>query len=220
MAAANRPQSKKIVDPTTEKLALEWDSYFARLEAAIAANAAAIDALTVLVGGIVIPVGGITTIASGSLPAAAIQNITDIPATFVYLVLQITGASSNTAARAIQVLLSTNNGSSFDTTVANYPGYNITTLTGGATIVVDTLPTIGDTGAGVAAAATTTGTYLLFGYQAGPHKRFSSRILAGGTEYLSEGTYIGSALAINAMQIGWSGSGNFDAGTYALYGVS
>jgi len=161
--------------------------------------------------------GGITTIASGSLPAATTQPLTDIPATYAYLILKLTGASSNTGTRQPLVRASTDNGSSYDSTAANYAGtiYNSIGLALGNT----TLASLGESADG-AASVTWDATINLFGYQSGPEMTYLSRFRTSvGIEYHIRGTYR-STSAVNALQILWNGSGNFDAGTYALYGVS
>ena len=81
-----------------------------------------------------------------------------------------------------------------------------------------------ETDSGSALASTTwTGTIILYGYQGGLRPTFESFItetIAGvTTTYHTKGTYNGSTSAINAIQILWSGSGSFDAGTYLLGGI-
>lgn len=172
--------------------------------------------------------GGITTIASGSLPAASSQNITNIPATYAYLILRIAGASSNTASRQPWVRVSTDNGSSFDTTFTNYIWIRDTINLSGATFST----AVNDSATGTAtmldtasqtAASTFSGDIYIYGYQGGPWmewRGFLTSSASSTTYYRVGGVYIGSTSAINALRLLWNGSGNFDAGTYALYGVS
>lgn len=161
--------------------------------------------------------GGITTIASGSLPAAATLSITSIPATYAYLVLHLAGLSSNTASRTPRVQVSTDNGSTYDGTASNYIGDSWDGTTFASTAQASLIE------AASLANASFTGTYTvyLFGYQGGPrmHAQFLS-IDDTLTTHRGRIFYIGSTNAINALQVNWSGTGNFDAGTYALYGVS
>lgn len=164
--------------------------------------------------------GGITTIASGSLSGASV-TITGIPATYSYLVLHIAGASTNTATRHTQVQVSTNNGVSYDTTGGNYNGAE---AAGGASpsFLAFTQPSlVGDTD-DIGAADTETITTTIYGYQGGPRATFTSFRYpsATGSSYYVNGVYIGSTSAINALKILISGTGSFDAGTYALYGVA
>ncbi len=160
--------------------------------------------------------GGIETIVdTTSFPADVSVDITDIPASYSYLALHIAGASSDTATRAVMVQASTDNGGTFDSTAANYPGYyaqatptftnnGLASLMGGGT---------------VAAAAATTVSLKLFAYQGGSFPVAEASITGGGTNYTSSVHYIGSTSAINALRILWNGSGSFDAGSYALFGV-
>lgn len=159
--------------------------------------------------------GGFTTIASGSLPAAATLDITNIPATYACLVLQVTGMSSGGTGIVPRVQVSTNNGATFDTTATNYLSFYVNNATvaatGAATLVQRSSMT---------AAETTDLTVVISGYQSGPHTKFQGRAGDGTNVNEVVGTYVGSTSAIDALRIGWSGAGNFDAGTYALYGVS
>lgn len=149
----------------------------------------------------------VVSIASGSLPAAATLDITSISAIYSYLILMLTGASSGTATRHILIQVSTNNGSSFDTTVANYIGGATDASIG---------PTLGD----VAAATTLNMTMMIAGYQGNMFAQvLSSTRDSAGTGATGNRGYVGSTSAINALRILWNGSGNFDAGTYNLYGV-
>lgn len=160
---------------------------------------------------------GITTIASGSFSGAS-QAITSIPATYAYLVLKITGASCDTATRHLKVQPSTNNGVSYDTTTGNYALGNGITATGSGEasfLSVDTPPS------DVGAADTTNANIVLLSYHGGPYVNFQTRYNNGTDNTFFSGWYIGNgSSAINALKIFWSGSGNFDAGTYALYGVA
>lgn len=161
--------------------------------------------------------GGFTTIlAPTSLPAAAVYDIINIPATYAYLILNLVGVSGTIASRQPLVQLSVNNGSSFDATAGNYLGMHMDSVGS----VVDSMASIGES-AVQAAAATWRSTYYLFGYGAGGAKPYhytirpSTVVIQAG-----QGIYIGSALAIDAMRILWNGTGNFDAGTAELIGAS
>ena len=161
--------------------------------------------------------GGISTIlASTSFPVAAVYDITSIPATYAYLILQITGVSSDTAARQVRIQFSTNNGSSFDTDANNFEGWRTGIGNNEFTASTQVIP-IGD----ATAAQTVNTTIQLKGYQGGSYPMYESRALdgAGNARHLI-GTYIGSTSAINAIRILWNASGNFDGGTIALFGVS
>lgn len=155
-------------------------------------------------------VGGMTTITSGSLTGTAV-SITDIPATYSYLVLQITGASF-TALSALVVRADTDNGASYNANAADYPGrQHLDTATNFTTASLIE-------GAPIAAASSANATLNIFNYHAGPlsaacHGLFD---LSGGIQ-ITTCMHRKGAAAINALQIS---GGTFDAGTYALYGVS
>lgn len=159
--------------------------------------------------------GGKTLIASGTLSGTS-QTFTSIAATYAYLVLQITGMSF-TAGVTPTVRPSTNNGSSYDSTAGNYSGIRTN---------IDSTPTV--TTAKIATASmlenrllaggdTENATITIRPYQGGTYTQWTAVIddSAGNVSVVS-GVYK-STSAINALQIA---GGTFDAGTYALYGVS
>lgn len=166
--------------------------------------------------------GGITTIASGSLPAATTQSFTSIAATYSYLMLHVAGASCATSTRHPMVVFDTDNGASYDTTAASY-----SVLAGGGETWLDaaeasaiagsvTLPT------DQANTVTWTFTLIIRNYQGGGFANYTAYVKdsSGTDKVFVNGFFVGSTAAINAIQIKWNGTGNFDAGTYALYGVS
>ncbi len=161
--------------------------------------------------------GGIDTIASGSLSGATL-TLTSIAATYNHLILHLSGASCDTATRSLQIQLSTDNGSTWDTTAGNYPSYVANSSTGAIT----------NNGAAsllmasnIAAATTCSVELKLFGYQGNAFPYCPAIITySTGIPYFQVKThYVGSTTAINALKVFWNGSGSFDAGTYALYGV-
>ena len=161
--------------------------------------------------------GGIATIASGSFPSAAVLDIINIPATYAYLVVQVNGVSSNTGANFLLTQVSVNNGTSFDTTANNYLGQmlNSTALSN------TTLATLGTYASTAGVSELGYATIVLEGYQGGCNLTYNGRITHGLTDReRTLGTYVGSTSAINALRFVWSAGGNFDAGTYALYGVA
>ena len=161
--------------------------------------------------------GGIATIASGSFPSAAVLDIINIPATYAYLVVQVNGVSSNTASNFLLTQVSVNNGTSFDTTANSYLGQmlNSTALSN------TTLATLGTYASTAGVSELGYATIVLEGYQGGCNLTYNGRITHSLTDReRTLGTYVGSTSAINALRFTWSAGGNFDAGTYALYGVS
>jgi hypothetical protein len=160
---------------------------------------------------------GIVTIASGSLPASATLPLTNIPGTFSKLILQVSGWSQGTNTSRLRVRASTDNGANYDSTAGSYVG-NVITGTTVTNFTTNALASMLD-GATQTTAQVGSATLVIEGYQAGPHKRFNARTISNTTEAQMFGTYIGSASAINALEISMSAAGSFDAGTYALYGV-
>ncbi len=156
-----------------------------------------------------------TIVDTTSLPSAASVDITDIPGGYAYLILHIAGASSDTATRAVMVQASTDNGGTFDSTATNYPGYYAQTT---PTFTNNGLASLMG-GPAVAAAIATTVSLKLFAYQGGSFPVAEASITGSGTNYTSSVHYVGSTSAINALRILWNNTGNFDAGTYALFGV-
>lgn len=158
---------------------------------------------------------GIFTVASGGLSGATV-NIINIPQTYGELILNIIGASSDTATRQLLVRVSTNNGSSFDTTAGNYPGHKVTGVTWTAKTLASLVESVT-----VTAAQVFNVTINLRGYQAGPPTDCKARVTANAVVYQGFATYVGSkTTGINALQLLWDASGNFDAGTYVLYGIN
>lgn len=160
-------------------------------------------------------VGGIKTIASGSLPAAAVLDIINIPVTYTYLILQITGVSSNTETRIPLVQASVDNGSTFDATAGNYRAFTVNNSTLGSNAVASMIYATA-----VAAAIASTFSLYLYGYQGGANAQYFSRVTVNNQNLALMGSYVGSTDNIDALRILWNDTGNFDAGTYALYGVS
>jgi len=161
--------------------------------------------------------GGIVTIASGSFPSAAVLDIINIPATYAYLVMQVNGASSDTGSNFLLTQVSVNNGTSFDTTANNYLGQMLNS----ASVSNTSLATLGTYASTAGIAELGYATIVLEGYQGGCNLTYNGRITHSLTDReRTLGTYVGSTNAINALRFTWSAGGNFDAGTYALYGVS
>jgi hypothetical protein len=154
-------------------------------------------------------------VASTNLPAANLVNITGIPDTYRELVLIVTGCSSDTATRTPLVLVSTDNGSTYATT--GYITYteNSAGATAGVTSALHT------SGANQTAAQTITFVMRISAYQSGGGcHAVTIGSQSGVATYNCIGTYMGSTDNIDALQIIWNGSGNFDAGTYKLLGIT
>jgi hypothetical protein len=148
----------------------------------------------------------VVTLASGNLPAASSVDITGIPPTYTYLLLQINSASSDTATRHLQVQHSLD-GSTFATS-----GYVGTTAES-----ANFAKTTGD----VAAATLVNVNMAIFAYQGGmiPFAMCTSSDNAGAqvSEVRSQANVIASPIV--ALRIKLSDTGNFDSGSYLLHGV-
>ena len=158
-----------------------------------------------------ISAGGGTSIASGTLSGTSL-SITNIPATYAYIVLQIFGVSfTATATPTLQA--STNNGSSYDSTITNYRG--IRTTSAGSTAMSQASMI---EAASMASNETFNITIRIAPYQGGVYAQFTVNMMdtSGSNASLVSGVYK-STSAINALQFA---GGTFDAGTYALYGYS
>jgi hypothetical protein len=154
--------------------------------------------------------GGVATIASGSLSSSSV-TISSIPATYTVLVLQVSGWSASSNSR-LRVRVGT---TSADATAGNYVG-NVITGTTVTNFTTNALASMTDSNLQFAA-ETGTATVVIEGYWAGPHKRFNARSIVPSGESQTFGTYIGATTAIDVIEISTT-AGNFDAGTYALYG--
>ena len=159
---------------------------------------------------------GITTIASGSLSGSSV-TVTGISQKYSKLVVFVSGASSSsgTIGTKVDLQLSTDNGSSYDTTASNYFGKNIT----GATVADNTIASATLITASCESTSTTTFSINLSSYQAGPYTSINGKVLDGTpTRYAVFGEYL-STSGVNALRLILN-NGTFDAGTYAVYGVS
>lgn len=161
---------------------------------------------------------GITTIASGSLSGTSV-TVTDIPQTYSKLAVFVSGASSDSASAGTRVdlQLSTNNGSSYDTTAGNYSGLNIDEANA---VVANTIASATMVGALCLSTDTATFNINLDAYQAGPYTQISGRMTTTSLSktYQCLGTYL-STSGVNALRLILN-NGSFDAGTYAVYGIS
>ena len=161
--------------------------------------------------------GGIVTIASGSFPSAAVLDIISIPATYAYLVVQVNGVSSDTGTNLLLTQVSVNNGTSFDSNGNNYLGQMLNS----SAVSNTNQASLGNYASTAGVSELGYATIVLEGYQGGCNLTYNGRITHSLTDReRTLGTYVGSTSAINALRFTWSAGGNFDAGTYALYGVS
>ena len=161
--------------------------------------------------------GGLTLIESGSLVGAgSTKAITDIPASYNSLILQLRGASCS-AIRDLVARASINNGSSYAAT--GYSGFRWLDGSAAMEALTGTSFGIGTTIFGGSSDSLDV-TLELRNYAGGPDCHFTMTAFnSGGLRYRSQGAFRNGADNIDALQLSWSGSGNFDAGTFALYGA-
>jgi len=166
-----------------------------------------------------IDIGGLDIIASGSLSGNNV-SVTDIPQTYSSLIVHCIGASVGGVSTDVVLLMSTDNGSSYDSTAANYSGYSVDEL-GAVAISANANALLVPTKV-ISSAETVDFTTAISGYQAGPYAQLQSRVKdtdAAPKTHWTQGAYL-STSGINALQIDCAaGAAQFDAGTYAVYGV-
>ena len=159
--------------------------------------------------------GLVEIVAATAFPSANLVVVaTSIPQTFASLLLVINGLSMDTASRQYYTQVSTNNGVGYDTTAANYQGVFFNNATAGE----NSAPTLFLMNT-LAAANTSSVVIEITGYQAGSFplaKTAGINITNGAAAQIA---YVGSTSAVDALRIIMNSTGNFDAGTYALYGV-
>lgn len=157
----------------------------------------------------------VAVIASGSVTLGATHTIVDISDEYRWLCLYIAGLSSNTATRIPKIRISTDNGSTWQSTNIMGMCFN-SALTANAAIT----DCISQSPQTMAAAETDRRLMLLGGIQAGLYPfAFTLGNQSTNGSYMGMAMYYGSTLAVDGLQILWNGSGNTDAGTYTLLGL-
>jgi hypothetical protein len=158
------------------------------------------------------PPGGRILLGSGTLSGTTVVLATGIQVHFTKLELSITGLSFDAVNCAPLLQVSTNNGSSYDTTAANY---HVQHLSGATTSSPSSANLMSPVNHAVAA-DTSNWTLEITGYRGGsyPRSRGGFNIGGGIGSFLDE--YWGSTSPINALRMAVSGAGNFDAGAWAL----
>ncbi len=158
--------------------------------------------------------GLVPIVSPTSFPAANVVAITDIPQYYSGLILIINGASCDTATRNVNINFSTDNGSNYATTGV-YGSY----IANGTAGAVSNQGSINIGTNTQTAAQTMSGVYYITGYQAGPFKAVSSSGNYADSVGWSNHLSILNVNGINALRLIWNSTGNFDSGTYSLYGV-
>lgn len=160
--------------------------------------------------------GGIVElVAPTSFPSANLVDITNIPQTYSSLFLVINGLSFDTAARAILANISSDNGSTFSTN-----GFYGTYVLNGVNAVSPNNASC--LTSNTQAAANTISMLVEFtGYQAGSFTKCSyAGFDQSGVSLSGETAYMANTLKTDAIRLIMNLGGNFDAGTYALYGAT
>ena len=161
------------------------------------------------------PPSGRVILGSGTLSGTATVLAIDIPARFSKLSLTVTGMSFDAVNCAPALQVSTNNGSSYDTTSGNY---HVQHISGAATSSPTSANLMTPLNHALAADTSNWGVDIT-GYQGGSYPRSRGGVLftgAAGASWLAE--YWGSTSPINALRAAVSGAGNYDAGAWTLRG--
>lgn len=168
----------------------------------VSAGVIAVEGSTVLTAGAVW-----TLIASGSLPAANLVEFTGITARM--LLLKVTGASSATASRYLRLQFSIDNGSSYLTSVVGFY------VAAGTAADAPTTSNVFPTSTNEAASATHSAAVQIT-TQGGLASGWFDSDNAANRVFQA---YSGSTSKVDAIRLIWNNTGNFDAGTYELYGI-
>ncbi len=170
------------------------------------------------VGAYAVPAGtgsSITEIEAGSIDAAATHVIDNIPSSYRTLRLVITNASCDTANRSIRVEASTDNGSTYFTD--NVFGIHTNGITN-----VDCFNTAYLVEMATQTAANACSFTLFIEEYA---ETTLTKTIRGSGFYDSTNGWatqkdVRKTGVINALRLSWNGTGSFDGGTFALYGIT
>ena len=161
-------------------------------------------------------VGAEELVALTNFPAANLIDITSIPTRFRMLQLYIAAASCDTAARHLRLRVSDDGGSTYKATGYHTVAVNID---GDGRVEATQLshPNLDQ-----AAANSDTRLIKVVGICGGAYPQATWVGMSTGEvkpDYFGHGSYLGGTAAINALQLIWSGAGNFDGGQYQLVGL-
>jgi hypothetical protein len=155
-----------------------------------------------------LPAAGFSLIASGNLPAANLLDITGITARNLFL--KISGASCGTATRYLRLRLSIDGGSNFLTSTGFYTASGVITDRPANTSFIPTSTTEGAGDTSNAGAELSTQTGIVSGYF--HSSNVNVRVFQTASNFII-------ATPVNMLRIDWNSTGDFDAGTYELYGL-
>ena len=146
------------------------------------------------------------------MDAANAVTITNIPTYYTQIILVLNALSMDTNARVPFVRLSTDNGSNYDSSNYQWGIQELGIAPSSATDRIFGSP-------GMDAGDTLNAVATFSGMVAGPWPHcVQVGKDSGGATYIGQGIFQNPG-AVNAMQIIMNGTGNFDGGSYALYGV-
>lgn len=153
--------------------------------------------------------GVVAIIAPTAFPSANAVTISSVPQCFSKLLLEINQVSSDTATRVPTVRVAN------DSTAANYQGAYIAAGTSASNDLATLQRPNSQTAAQIASS-----TVEISGYQAGS----STLAVAAGHSQSTAAPFASiirhiALTAMTSMTLTWDSTGNFDGGTYALYGV-
>jgi hypothetical protein len=196
---AGMPTPPEPIADSSGKVTPKWRAYLQRIERTLET----------------LPASSLTLIASGSFPSAAILEVKNITARI--LLVKMVGASCDTATRYPMLQFSIDNGVNYVTS-----GYTGNSTPGSATFAThpltnSILPTATTVAASVVCNAeimiTTAGGFNAWG-------RYQD-VTRGYREFRCGYSLFGTTVTpLNALKFMWNGSGNFDAGTYEVYGIA
>jgi len=158
-----------------------------------------------------------TLIASGSVGTGTTAVIaTSIPPGFSALLLAVENISHDNSGASRQLLcrFSTDNGSTYKSSAGDYRGHKLVWTNAPAQLTSQSIFEFGaQTHTG-----NTTGHALITGYSVLSNPRFESFLNDGTTMNNCFGQLAAGAV-INALRLSWDNTGNFDGGSFSLYGI-
>lgn len=215
-----------LVKNAIESLAFTSAAYATTAQAEAGTNAATVmnpvltkNAIAALATGVS---GGLTQIETATPSGVATSDTASIPQTYRGLLMQWSGISCDTASRAHRIDIDDGGGFG-DTFEHGYIKIHTATTVAGAT-TAGTPTTVHDNvftpEAAQAAAATESGSLLILPYQANGYKFFmyTAQQSSGGVTTVFG--VLRTTASITKIRHMWSGSGNFDAGSWTLYGIN
>lgn len=170
------------------------------------------DATLTITGDATLPASNTVLVESGSFPAANNLDIA-IPSGYSDILMSWTGMSSNTATRIFRIQVSVDGGSSYITT--GYVAVNMNSTAG--TVVAGPSPAVMANITAMTAAQTSTGSAVIYGYETSCNKMYTGVNESTAPERHTTIGHLANTSAITHVRFTWNSTGNFDAGTYAVW---